>query len=161
MNPHVPLKIPKTFTGFLHPYPIRPLTEDETKALMQLMMAPPGAFDDAPKKLEGDFAFGVMSKRLQAYKVPVEIRAMLFALMPCENPGHCVAMAWTLAKIYAGLKREVVMDDLVMGPFANGLPDTSGPVFGKMWDQQKGFNNGMDCDNLLDCAPWPHLESGS
>jgi hypothetical protein len=155
-------KMPATFNGYLEPYPLRIPTPDEMKMMIGLnlaMVSDEQMEKDLAPKLEKEMGYQIITRRLDAYQVPVSIRVRLICSEMCSNPGECVVMAWTLAKIYSEIKRTVTMDDLFMGPFGNGFPDLDNKEAGqKLWDSQKGFNNGQDCDNLLDRAPWPHQE---
>ena len=163
MNKPAPaFKMPKEFNGYLAPYPLRSPTWEEMHMMIGLNICPTSDEQmekDLAEKLKKEVGYQILTKRLDFYKVPVSIRVRMICASMCKSPGECVVMAWTLAKLYSENQRKVTMDDLCMGPFAAGFPDTDNKLAGHaVWEMQKGHMSGQDCDNLLDCAPWPHQE---
>lgn len=151
--------IPAAFTGYLSPFPMRQMTEAETKFLLQLLMIPlekEAEFEEhvrstAPR----NFGYGVLSKRLEFHKVPVSQTAILFGMQSLKSPGELVILAWTFAKLYSTLKRKITIHDLI-DVWPDGVPNTDAPEAQALWDLQKNRDALIGADNLLDCAPWPH-----
>ena len=91
----------------------QPLTGDQSQLMMQLMLLdeePEGMREEIVGK---DIAAAVLSKRIEAFDLPVKLsaKALMYVVILCAgNPGRAVV---TLIDILDAELNEVTMDDLV------------------------------------------------
>lgn len=109
--------------------------------------------EEAMSKLENDFSYKLMSKRLKMAKVPVSIWALLFLTTLCNSPGKLVMYAYVCCIIFKKNGRGVTIQDLAE-EFPVGFPTEDATR--ECWDSQKGLEHGIkNVDNLLDTRePW-------
>lgn len=136
------------FIGYAPPYPLSALSAEETKFFMQLSFAEKNSDEKIDELLSAQQpSYRILSSRLQAQAPSAQTTACLKALAVsrCVTPGHCVVMAWTLAKWCAEHKRKATIQELSCTWWDMGLPDMNNPMNTIQWDMQKiGGKNGLD-----------------
>jgi hypothetical protein len=124
------------------------MTEDQSMVFMTAMMAEK-KMDELPDELL-DWPIQLMVARLKPNNIPVSLWTLFFLSSLCPNrfhPAKLVMYAHACVEIYKKVKEEVNIEH-VANEFPFGFP--SDKAMREIWEGQKGFNNQMDCDNILD-----------
>lgn len=123
---------------------VRPLTENETKSLLSLIM-----FDQVkeplPPEIKEMFMYQVCHQRLEAFGVPVHEIVPAYITILSDRPGIAVLYAAAIKAIYEQNKREVNLNDMI-NAFPWGVPTEE--ELHKIWDGQKCHDR--QPDNWLD-----------
>lgn len=136
------MKVEDVDVKCLKDYPVKPMSPEISEIFMGvILMGNQGK--PVPDEIKSQTGYKIMDSRLEwaGYEDRDE-KVLAFLTFLCINPGTCVMWAWTIFKL--NIKN---FDDLV-NAFATGFPDEDS--YRECWDAQKGFNNGVDVDNLLD-----------
>ena len=112
-----------------------------------------------PGKGEEPFNIKVMIGRLNALNVPRTRAAEIIAGLGLQTPGEAVMMAVMLKRLYElqDPKPERLTAIHIENFLSGGTLNQD--FCGKLWDKQKGYALGLECDNLLDRITATDLEN--
>lgn len=121
---------------------VRPMTEDESKVFLTLMMSEGTDaitnFDEGLREKEV-FPYMVLVKRLEAYKklspkMEINTAVQILCGLLSDRPGTSVLWAYTLNEIFVKIGKEVTIEDWI-NEFPDGVPTES--AYEKAWNSQK------------------------
>lgn len=128
----------------------RQMTEEETRIMCMLMLSGPEQHAAMLEQVrERSMAGAIVCSRLPK-EVEVAPSVLVFCASLCRTPGDAVMWAYTLSVAYWQHRQPVSMDHFATRMFPFGVPDSGGTVGQRAWEAQKGYNNNIECDNLLD-----------
>lgn len=112
-----------------------------------------------PGKGEEPFNMKVLIGRLDALKVPRTRAAEIIAGLGLQTPGEAVMMAVMLKRLYElqDPKPERITGIHVENFLSGGTLNSE--FCNALWDKQKGYTLGLNCDNLLDRITATDLEN--
>jgi hypothetical protein len=121
---------------------VRPMTEDESRVLVTLLMTrDSGTITkfDADLRDKDVFPYLVLVGRLEAFKklspkLDIDMPVQILCGLLCDRPGNSVMWAYTLNEMFVKLGKKVTMGDWIE-EFPNGVP-TEG-AYEKTWEAQK------------------------
>lgn len=145
MFPSIPslLDVPQT------PQTCPPMNKDQTNIMLQLI------FSDMDKEVEFSaenaelfgFSAKVMHERLKMSGTKVTFPCATMAVSLCQSVGDVVLWAYTLNRMFAKKKSIITISDLCQY-FPMGFPTKE--EMDKIWNAQKGYNNNVKVDNIID-----------
>jgi hypothetical protein len=152
--------MPEAFHGFLEPYPLREMTEEEAQLFLQLCISDNGdeaTYADMREHFCNDFGYRVVAKRFKVHGIPATPPVIVCVASFCVprtngSAAQLVVGAWTLAQQYKNMGRPPMMrvSDFITGAFAHGWPDFSNR---KAWDDCWAAQKHGPI-NLIDVFPW-------
>jgi hypothetical protein len=143
---------------------LRRMDADEAKALINVSIIPefnePVSAQQVQAILTKDgelklpFGLAVLIQRLTLTQAKYAPAVVMMAGILSNSPGDAVMWAYTLF-LLAQHNNAVTLDDLIMGPFAEGFPTDEAKA--RIWDAQK--KPGAPLGNLLDAKETWELET--
>jgi hypothetical protein len=144
---------------------LRRMDDDEAKMLITVNFAPGFKepmtaqqlldFLSQDGKTQLPFGLAVLVQRLGLTQGKYSPAAVMLAAQLSVSPGESVMWAYTLFLLAQQNNNIVTLDDLIMGPFADGFPTDKAKA--RIWDAQK--KPGAPLGNLLDAKETWELET--
>ena len=127
---------------------LRPLTFDEQVILTSALMFQDDQWENLVRDFKTSRPYKIIQKRVEVMSdMIVSDRVLVFASMLCDSPGELFIWAFNLHLLW--IEAEDTLDiQVISEKFQRGVPDED--AMQEIWDSQKGFNNDMEADNLLD-----------
>ena len=126
------------------------LDADTAEALMLCCF-----FEKAGSKLDDEdkehFAFQVLKKRANYYKLHINEHALLAISIACKNPGQAVMFCHALLRAESTVG-EITVDKICTRIFPFGFPNAE--KLEELWDAQK-----IDGNNLLDAISFQDIQA--
>ena len=127
------------------------LDGDVAEALMHCAF-----FEKSGNKLDDEdkesFAFQVLKKRADYYKLYISEHAILAISLACKNPSHAVMFCHALLREQLKHDKLINVERLCTEIFPLGFPNAE--KFDELWDAQK-----VDGDNLLDAISFIDIQA--
>lgn len=136
---------------------VRPLSESESKAMVQLFVGEKGKpvpVDLVKQMRAGSMTFQIIESRSQAAGADVHPALVLFLSTLCENPAKAVMWAWTLAHIALESGGGEIGFDIWTAYFPMGVPKDE--EYRRIWEDQKESGKPLG-NNLDDAEFWPKV----
>jgi hypothetical protein len=125
---------------------VQRLTEDQTMMFASAFMSE-SYNHEFPEEGKGHSFYKIIQGRLDIDDIKVSPWTVLFLACMCDRPGLAVMYAYMCLELYRKYKEEIKMTHIT-NEFPFGFPTED--AMKDCWDSQKGFNNDIDCDNILD-----------
>lgn len=120
----------------------RPMDEDETRTLTQLVLAscdashdPVAAWQKMQEEPQAPLGLKIMAKRLEVWGVSFDPFLGMFVLCLCDRPGKIVLWCYTIGLMEKELGRPPTIEDFSMRFFPMGVPTEE--EYSRIWDDQK------------------------